>query len=159
MPPVKHDRPGTVHRAPKIDFTSFEQDTEFQRLLTRFPLLKVQLQLIYGLTLEPGPEDARTWNRGPLFGEQSSTQRGRNRGRGRGRAGQGSRMGEKRYAGREEERPRGPWTQEKGEGEAIRLVGKMRAGPGEDELAEGMREFVELCVMRYGPSETAREAT
>ena len=30
--------------------------------------MKVQLQAIYGLTLEPGPDEARSWNRQPLNG-------------------------------------------------------------------------------------------
>lgn len=157
VPTVKYDRPGTTQRTPKVDFTGFEQDAELQRLLTRYPLLKIQLQVIYGLTLEPGPEDARTWNRSPLFGEHLNTQRGWNRGRGRGRAVRGRRDGEIRYAGWENERPRGPWTREKGEGEAMGLIGKMRAGPREDELAEGMREFIELCKMKFAPSEMANE--
>ena len=50
-----------------------------------------------------------------------------------------------------DERQRGPWTQDKGDKEALAVIKKMREGrEGEDDAAEGMREFVELCRLRYG---------
>lgn len=157
----KQDRPGTTQRIPKADFTGFENDKEFQRLLTRYPLLKVQLQAVYGLTLEPGPDDARTWNRQRLPGFdppqfQSRGSRGRGRGRGRGSSGRGGARGGGfgKDEGRDE-REYGAWTQAKGDKEALEVMKKMR---GEDEqlddLHEGMTEFVELCRIRLGEEES-----
>lgn len=50
-----------------------------------------------------------------------------------------------------DDRQHGPWTQEKGDKEALAVVKKMREGDGssEDEAAEGMREFVELCQIKF----------
>ena len=69
---AKRDRPGTTRRVPKPDFTGFEDNAEFQRMLTRYPFLKAQLQVAYALTLEPGPEEQRSWNRQPLLGPLQS---------------------------------------------------------------------------------------
>lgn len=161
----KKDRPGTTQRVAKVDFTGFEKDKEFIRLLERYPILKVQLQTVYGLTLEPGPEDARTWNKNPLpplpgyavpnHRETSS--------RGRGRSGRGDRGGRNRGGwnaqdvSHSEDREHGRWTQEKGDREAVKMVSRMKDGSGdwrnEDEPAEGIREFVELVKMRFGVKE------
>lgn len=150
---------------PKVDFTGFEKDKEFIRLLERYPLLKVQLQTVYGLTLEPGPEEARTWNKYPLPslpGYVSPNHRGSSS-RGRARGGRGDRGGRHRggwnsyEASQAEEREYGRWTSEKGDREAVKMIGKMQEGSGnwrrEDEPAEGMREFVELVRMRFGVKE------
>ena len=157
QPHHKRDRPGTTQRLPKVDFTGFERDQDFQCLMVRYQLLDVQLQGIYGLTLEPGPDEARTWNRQPLPGSQDANSpvrvRGRDRSRGdrvrRGhRGGRGARGGLDSVL---DERQRGPWTQDKGDKEALAVIKKMREGrEGEDDAAEGMREFVELCRLRYG---------
>ncbi|KAK3684501.1 hypothetical protein LTR37_020213 [Vermiconidia calcicola] len=149
-PPVttKRDRPGTTHRVPKLDFTGFENDKDLLRLLSRYPSLKVQLQMVYGLTLEPGPDEARSWNRGPLpgFAQQQQSMRGGARGRGRG-LGRGGRGGG--YESFDpEERQRGPWTQEKGDKEALGVIKKMREG--DEEAGEGLREFIELCGIKFG---------
>ncbi|KAF2768190.1 hypothetical protein EJ03DRAFT_274785 [Teratosphaeria nubilosa] len=153
---AKQDRPGTTQRVPKISFTGLGDDAEFQRLLKRYPLLKTQLGAIYGLTLEPGPDEHRSWNRQPLFADPSSRghpfRGGRGRGGIRGRAMKG--MGTPKrgpYQVNVEDRPRGPWTEEKGEKEALGLVKSMRKGSEDDERAEGMREFIALCALRFGP--------
>lgn len=59
-------------RSNKINFTGFESDPELLRLLSRYPNLRIQLQSVYGLTLEPPPPQERSY---PF--------RGRGRGRGR----------------------------------------------------------------------------
>lgn len=147
----KRDRPGTTQRVPKVDFTGFENDKEFQRLLTRYPSLKVQLQTIYGLTLEPGPDEARTWNRQPLPGSNPQPMRkGRDRMRSRGRGDRGHRGGRGGQGGFKEvpeDRQRGPWTQEKGDKEALEVIKRTRKG--NDDANEGMREFIELCQIKF----------
>ncbi len=137
---------------PKADFTGFENDVELERLLSRYPLLKVQLQGIYGLTLEPGPDEARSWNRQPLPGAVTSYHSSRGaRGRGRGRGNFSNRGG---YPGKtfpEQEREHGPWTQAKGDKEALSVIKNMRKdGSEKDDLCEGMREFIELCQIKFG---------
>lgn len=122
--------------------------------------MKVQLQAIYGLTLEPGPDEARTWNRQRLPGFDPPSFRGRGgRSRGRGRArgdfgrGGGRGGGFVRDDGRDE-REYGAWTQAKGDKEALKVMKKMRGEDGQaGELEEGMTEFVELCRIRFGEEE------
>jgi zinc finger HIT domain-containing protein 3 len=140
-----------------VDLTGFENDPEFKRLITRYPQLKTQLQVIYGLTLEPGPDDERSWNRRPLFADPTA-RGGHNRGRGRGhsRGGRGGRHGVKRgrYEIPAEGRPRGSWTQDKGDKEALAVMKKMRAAAPNglaDAKTDGMREFIDLCLMKFGP--------
>ena len=159
------DRPGTKQRVPKQDFTGFEEDAEFKLLLKRYPLLKMQLQAAYALTLEPGPDEARSWYRQPLPGVQSSSpisKRGNFRGRGRGRADRGRGMrrrggfgGHGGHDEMSEERQHGAWTQEKGDKEALLVLKKMKQAGEDEERAEGMREFVELCSMRFGDDAVA----
>nr|POE46991.1 hypothetical protein CFP56_00323 [Quercus suber] len=129
--------------------STLQDDPEFKRLLSRYPLLIVQLQMIYGLTLDPGPEDARTWNRQRIYGDPAPEYfRGRGRGRGRGFGARGGRG----RGGHDEhsDRPRGLWTPEKGEKDGLTVIKRMREGPVDDERAEGLREFGELCRMRFG---------
>ncbi|KAI7580827.1 hypothetical protein KC346_g18837, partial [Hortaea werneckii] len=69
--PPRPDRPRpgpTNHRPvpPKRDMTRFASDPDFLALLHRYPRLRIQLQALYALTLEPGPEDARNWAREAL---------------------------------------------------------------------------------------------
>ncbi|KAK0316590.1 hypothetical protein LTR01_000339 [Friedmanniomyces endolithicus] len=166
---AKLDRPGTTQRTPKVDFTGFENDPDFKRLLTRYPTLQAQLQLSYALTLEPGLSEKWTWNKQPLLSSlypspsQPSNRgqgRGRVRGRGRydqrggGRGMRGSFRGGRGMNFEEppEDREQGSWTQAKGDKEALLAIKKMRMGGGEDdERAEGMREFGELCLIKFGP--------
>lgn len=158
----KKDRPGTTQRVPKICFTDFEADKEFIRLLQRYPLLRIQLQTVYGLTLEPGPEESRTWNKQPLpplpgyDAPVLSVSRGRGRNRG-GRGGRGNRRGGHHQEPHNEEREYGRWTLEKGDREAVNMIAKMRQGDGksDDDVAEGMREFVELVRLRYGEKDVS----
>lgn len=116
----------------------------------------MQLQTIYGLTLEPGPDETRTWNRQPLPGLPRPTPpfRGDARGRGRGRGDRGFKTGRGGFESTAlEERQHGPWTQQKGDKEAMDVMKRIReSGGGEDEASEGMREFVELCQIRFGES-------
>ncbi|KAI6912760.1 hypothetical protein D0867_06157 [Hortaea werneckii] len=178
----KDRRPGTNnhHRnvPPKIDMTRFDSDPDFHSLLHRYPRLKIQLQALYALTLEPGPEEARTWSREPLPGDAVPTpgpgmnsrgrgggRGGRRGGRGGGRGRGGSGGGGEATAAMEGGRQHGVWTVEKGEKEALGTMRKMRRrGTGNQGLqtssgsdkAEGLQEFVELCMLRFGP-ESQRE--
>nr|POE89291.1 hypothetical protein CFP56_76559 [Quercus suber] len=126
--------------------TTLQGDQEFKRLLSRYPLLSLQLQMIYGLTLNPGPEDARTWNRQPLYGDRAPEYSGdRSRGRGRGSGVRGGRGRGGHEA--QSDRPRGQWTDDKGKQDALTVIKRMREGADDDERAEALREFGELCRM------------
>ncbi|RMY98231.1 hypothetical protein D0860_08545 [Hortaea werneckii] len=171
-------RPGTNHRRippHKIDFTQFDTDPDFISLLHRYPRLKIQLQALYALTLEPGPEDARTWSREPLPGDaipstsQGFHSRGRGGGRGGRRGGRGSGRGGSGVGGDARTpaggRQHGVWTAEKGEKEALGVMRRMRSGNrgttttsggGGGDKAEGLKEFVEWCMLRFGPEESQR---
>jgi zinc finger HIT domain-containing protein 3 len=129
--------------------------------MTRYPMLKAQLQIAYAHTLDPGPNDKFSWHRQPLLGSlypdpAHTHHRGRGRGRG-GRGGRSQRGARGSWGGRaelndpSEERQRGPWTQEKGDKESLLAIKKMKMGDERDEKAEGMREFVELCQIKFGP--------
>ncbi|KAK5136829.1 hypothetical protein LTR08_001751 [Meristemomyces frigidus] len=153
---ARRDRPGTTQRAPKVNFSGFEKNDDLKRLLSRYPLLKIQLQAVYGHTLEPGPDDARSWNREPMYGDgrpDTNSFRGRGRGRGRGKGfDRGGRGGRGRGGFHtDDDRQHGAWTREKGDKEALAVVKKMRQGGEDDAKAEGMREFLELCLMKFGP--------
>lgn len=122
--------------------------------------MKAQLQLVYGVTLEPGPTDARSWSRqdwyaGPAAGEQSSFSGPRGRGRGRGRSFGRGRGGASYRTGRPygekapEDVQHGPWTQEKGDKEGLDTIHKMRES-SQALHAEGISEFVQLCQLKYG---------
>ncbi|CAK4030557.1 Hypothetical predicted protein [Lecanosticta acicola] len=152
---IKVDRPGTTQRVPKVDFTGFEKDKDFQQLLKRFPNLKHQLQLACGLTLEPGPDDSTRWNKQNWYPDDHGNTRGglqdRGHGRGRGRGGGsgGGRGGLLFTEVPPEERLRLPWNREKGDKQATEIIGSMRKSANE-EHAEGMGEFVQLCQMKFG---------
>ncbi|KAH0364210.1 hypothetical protein KCU89_g18967, partial [Aureobasidium melanogenum] len=78
-------------------------------LLSRYPNLRIQLQSVYGLTLEPTPQD-----------QPSFSFRGRGRGRGRGGFHHQSH-----------------WSQAKGDKEAIESFKNMRNAQADDQaLAE-----------------------
>ncbi|GAB7362513.1 hypothetical protein MBLNU230_g2833t1 [Neophaeotheca triangularis] len=135
-------------RQPKKDFSGFENDPDFLRLLTRYPMLKYQLQATYAMTVEPGPDDARTWTRHPYNLPPGPTNRGR--GRGRGNFGRGHGHGQS-----DEDRQYGAWSREKGDKEALSIIKKARSEDDESEMAEGMREFVMLCRMRFGDKQSS----
>lgn len=135
---------------PKADFEEFHLDPDLQRLLQRFPNLRYQLQLVYGATIEPSPDDAKGWSQHNwLDGERDNRHpkfRSRLRGRGRG----GGRGG---YQEREprtlKDWQRGPWTQQKGDQYGLSFLRKMREDDRTDELTEGINEFVELCKIKF----------
>ncbi|KAM3418556.1 hypothetical protein BST61_g4533 [Cercospora zeina] len=139
----------------KSKFDGFENDAEFKRLLTRYPHLRYQIQLVYGVTIEPGPEDAYTWGKQKWFDDGSNPQRSKGF-RGRGGRGRGGFRGGFQ-SGRDntmdelpvEERQHGPWTQTKADKQGLDLIKKLRE-VNHIELSEGMREFTKLCVIRFG---------
>ncbi|RMY76761.1 hypothetical protein D0863_01753 [Hortaea werneckii] len=183
--PQDRPRPGTTHRRRippnNIDSTHFATDPDFLALLHRYPRLKIQLSAVYALTLEPGPEDLRTWWREALPGDAvpSTGQGGHSRGRGGGRGGRrggrgrgrgGSGVGGDARTPAEGGRQHGVWTAEKGEKEALGVMRRMRmgnqngggsggggGGGGGGDKAEGLKEFVELCMLRFGSGESQRE--
>lgn len=113
VPSDSSQQPATRSALPgsnkKIDFVGFESDPELLRLLSRYPNLRIQLQSVYGLTLEPTPQEQR-----------SVSFRGRGRGRGRGGFHQQSH-----------------WSQAKGDKEATQSFRNMRNAEGDDQaLAE-----------------------
>ncbi|CAK1355774.1 hypothetical protein CB0940_00538 [Cercospora beticola] len=136
-------------------FDGFENDAEFRRLLTRYPYLRYQIQLVYGITIEPGPEDAYTWGKQKWFDDGSAPQRPKTfRGRGgRGRGGfRGGYQGGRGNIADElpvDERQHGPWTQVKADKQGLDLIKKLRE-VNHVELSEGMREFTKLCAIRFG---------
>ncbi|RMZ14783.1 hypothetical protein D0864_00086 [Hortaea werneckii] len=170
-PQPDRPRPGTNHRRRvppnKADFTHFATDPDFIALLHRYPRLKIQLSAVYALTLEPGPEDARTWWREALPGDAIPStspgfhlrgRGGRRGGRGRGGSGVGGDARTPAEGGRQH----GVWTAEKGEKEALGVMRRMRmgnqnGGGGGGDKAEGLKEFVELCILRFGSGESQRE--
>ncbi|QIW97108.1 hypothetical protein AMS68_002626 [Peltaster fructicola] len=148
------DRPGTTRRVQKQSFAGFEQDAEFQRLLQRYPKLQIQLQGVYALTMDPGPEEERGWNRPqlPLIDRSNTAQRG---GRGRGRFMTRGRGGRSAPYEPPEGRQRGRWSKEKGDLEAMFVMRKVQDESSSQEMSDGMQEFVELVRMRYGDRKDA----
>ncbi|KAI4740540.1 hypothetical protein E4T50_09031 [Aureobasidium sp. EXF-12298] len=116
LPAVRNPLPGSTK---KIDFTGFESDPELLRLLSRYPNLRIQLQSVYGLTLEPSLQEQRSF----------SSFRGRGRGRGRGGFHQQSH-----------------WSQAKGDKEATESFRNMRNVGGDE---QALAEFVQLLKMRF----------
>lgn len=103
----------------------------------RYPDLRIQLQSIYGLTLEPPPPDSTEQQ------ENSFNSRGRGRGRGRGGwRGQRGRYGQNGGQSRQSQ-----WSQVKGDREAGDAFKRMRDREGE---SEGLAEFVKLIMMKFG---------
>jgi hypothetical protein len=117
LPAVRNPLAGS---SKKIDFTGFESDPELLRLLSRYPNLRIQLQSVYGLTLEPPPQEQRSF----------SSYRGRGRGRGRGGFNQQSH-----------------WSQAKGDKEATESFKNMRNIDGDE---QALAEFVQLLKLRFG---------
>ena len=155
-PPVTHQQELAEQPPTQSDgqskFEGFEEDLELKRLLSRFPHLRHELQLVYGVTIEPGPDEAHTWARqkwlddGSAQKQQSRSTRSRG-GRGRGRGGfRGGYQADELPFG---ERQHGPWTQSKGDKQGLDLIRKLQ-DVSHPELSEGMLEFVRLCALRFG---------
>lgn len=149
------DQPEAQRQA-KLDYSDFENDPAFQNLTSRYPMLRYQLQAAYAMTVEPGPEDTRGWTRHPynLSPAQggAALNRGSTRGRGRGRGNFGG-----AHVASDDDRQHGAWSREKGDKEALNVIKKARKVQDETELAEGMREFVELCRMRFGDRQASAD--
>lgn len=112
------------------DFTGFEKDERLIAMFKNDKSLRLKLQSIYGLCLEP-PDDA--------VQPRQNMMRGRGRGRGRG-------MGNRGFGGRDHERTRSSqWTQAKGNSEALTKLTTMRDDYGEE---SGVAEFIKLVGLR-----------
>lgn len=129
-PIVQESLPRSRPSNQKTDFAGFENDPDLARLMARYPGLRIQLQSVYGLTLEPSPQDRP---------ERQQFHRGRGRGgwRGRGRG----------YSQQQQQQRPSQWTQAKGDKEAQESFRRMRDADGE---TEGMAEFVQLLKMKFG---------
>ncbi|KAF1345482.1 hypothetical protein BDV97DRAFT_402062 [Delphinella strobiligena] len=133
--------PVVAHRlvgSNKIDFSGLEDDPDLLRLMSRYPALRIQLQSVYGYTLEPPPSDSQDQ---PTFNHRGRGGRGRGRG---GRGGRNSRGGRGDYG---QQPQQSQWTQAKGEKEAANALKDMRNKEGD---TEGLAEFVQLITMKYG---------
>ena len=123
----------------KPNFASLENDTDLINLMVRYPHLRIQLQSIYGLTLEPPPADPE---------QQRSFEPSRGRGRGRGRGGW---RGGRGRGGFHQQQPRqSQWTQARGDKEAGEALKRMRDREGDD---EGLGEFFRLVTIKFGKGE------
>lgn len=123
QPRLRH----STFRAQKQPFDSFDTDARLQRLI-RNDRLRLQLQSIYGLTLE-----ASLGSRSRRGGYADRGGRG---GRGRGRGGRGGR-GDFHGGG-----SGGSWTQGKGDAEALERLRMLRDGAGCE-----VDEFVKLVAL------------
>lgn len=112
--------PASQTKSKRPNFSGLESDADLVRLMERYAGLRIQLQSVYGLTLEPHPDEPR---------QQRHT-------RGRGN-----------YRGGFQARPsHGQWTKEKGDKEAVGLFRSQREGVE----SEGLEEFLQLLKMKYG---------
>jgi len=105
----------------KVDFTDLENDEQLRELLNKHEGLRIQLQSVYGYTLEPPPDERRF----------QRSFRG-------GRGGRGGRdfMPSKQH---------NSWTQAKGDKEAQGHLKRLR----EADEDGGIAEFVRLIKMRF----------
>lgn len=154
---AKVDRPGTTQRVAKPKFAGFENDADLRLLLQRYPALATELQGIYALTLDPGPEESRRWNKMslPLLDHPSRSHRGR--GRGRAMRGRGGSRGDHHSWQQEspEGREHGQWTKDKGDREALFVMKTVQNDIEDTTLSEGLQEFVELIGLRFGDQNAA----
>lgn len=118
-------------KSKRPNFEGLESDPDLLRLLQKYSSLRIQLQSVYGLTLEPHPDEMR---------QQGGFRGGRGGFRGRGR-GRGSFMNQQGSHGK--------WSQAKGDKEAESLLKSQREGDN----SEGVEEFVQLIKMKYGSAE------
>lgn len=138
-PVVESAAPSAAPRAfgsKKPNFSSLENDVDLIHLMSRYPDLRIQLQSIYGLTLEPPPPDPADQQDG------FSSFRGRGRGRGR-----GGWRGRGRYGHTNQQPRQSQWNQAKGDKEAGDAFKRMRDREGD---TEGLAEFVKLITMKFG---------
>ncbi|KAF7190201.1 hypothetical protein HII31_08532 [Pseudocercospora fuligena] len=129
----------------KSPYADFENDPDFKLLMQRYPKLYYELSAVFALTLEPGPDDQRTWRDSGLFSEpheQRSSFRGGRGGR------SGNRRGHHQQA-EHDEKLRGPWTREKGDRQAQDAMHRLRH-VDDEEISEGMVEFIKLCGIKFG---------
>lgn len=113
--------------------------------MQRYPKLYYEISAVFALTLEPGPDDQRTWRESGLFSETQehrSSFRGGRGGRSRGRGGH-------HHQGEHDEKLRGPWTREKGDRQAQDVMHRLRH-VDDEEVSEGMVEFIKLCGIKFG---------
>ncbi|EME88071.1 uncharacterized protein MYCFIDRAFT_18109, partial [Pseudocercospora fijiensis CIRAD86] len=132
----------------KSPYANFENDQDFKLLMQRYPKLHHELSAVFAMTLEPGPEDQRTWRESGLFSEhrddrRSSFFRGGRGGRSRNRGAHHHQQGE------HDEKLRGPWTREKGDRQAQDVMHRLR-NVDDEEVSEGMVEFIKLCGIKFG---------
>ncbi|GAM84403.1 hypothetical protein ANO11243_023980 [Dothideomycetidae sp. 11243] len=112
------------HKAAKPDFSVLESDPILADLMRKNPSLRIKLQSVYGLTLEPLPPAAAKGGFRPGY-----------RGRGGFRGGMGGQQ---------------HWTPAKGDAEALERLGRLRTDDGED---GAVAEFVRLVGLRFGEGE------
>lgn len=139
-PPAPHQTPAPPAPQPTPTITPLPPPLErlrthpsFLPLFTRHPSLRAHLKTIYTATQPPlpGADD---------FSEQAPRLSKHQRGG---------------YRGRHRERPKGPWTQEKGEQYALRILRGMRKGADGD--GEGLEEFGRLVGMIFAGEEESGE--
>jgi len=111
----------TLVGSKKVDFAGFEDDRQLRELLNKHESLRIQLQSVYGYTLEPSPDERRN-------------QRSFRGGRG-GRGGRDFKLSIQHNS----------WTQAKGDKEAQGHLKRLR----EADEQGGIAEFVRLVKMRY----------
>lgn len=105
----------------KVDFTGLENDQQLRELLVKHEGLRIQLQSVYGYTLEPPPDERRS---------QRSF-----------RGGRGGRGGRDLVPSKQHN----SWTQAKGDKEAQGRLKRLR----EADEDGGIAEFVRLMKMRF----------
>lgn len=133
--------PSRVFGSKKPNFSILETDADLANLMGRYPNLRIQLQSVYGLTLEPPPSDPQ---------DQQSSFGSRGRG-GRGGRGSGGWRGQRGRYGQQSQQPRqSHWNQVKGDKEAADAFKRMRDREGD---SEGLAEFVKLITMKFGRAE------
>lgn len=129
---VATQRPATKRTlvgSKKVDFADFENDPQMRELLTKHVNLRIQLQSVYGYTLEPSPDERRN---------QRSF-----------RGGRGSRGGRDFKPSMQHN----SWTQAKGDKEAQGHLKRLREADEEG----GIAEFVRLVKMRYSKDAVAAD--
>lgn len=137
-PPVSNGAAlaGTVGGARAIStFEKLGASKELEILFTQYPRLKSQLRDIYAFT-NPPTEFGMGMNQ---YAPQPQNQYGHDDSRGgRGRGGRGG------YSGRQNGKPKGPWTTDQGMQDAIDAFGRAKEEYGKG--GEGIREYQNLVM-------------